>query len=185
VAYIADGRKSLATDGHEHEGRISYEQGLSMAMAAFKEAKASGDAETLVLVEHAFLTRELEFCNKDDKESRDSMTKAIASFDDALRAIKAVENPAGYKVAEQTYPLDKNYRVGGFPKDAFHLACIAHRIRLRNYLSPPGATMTEKSIYKQRRENLTAMQDVYHHKQHAALAETAHHVGTPVALSKR
>jgi hypothetical protein len=156
-------------DGREREGRISYQRGLSLAMAVFTEARDSGDAETLVLVEHAFLTRELEFCDKADKESRDSLTKAIASFDDALRAIKAVENHDGYKIAEQTYPLDKAYRVQGFPKDAFHLACIAHRARLKNYLTLPGTNMTEKSIYKQRRENLTAMQSVYQHQQHHAL----------------
>jgi hypothetical protein len=35
---IDNGRKGLATDGEEHEGRIAYDDGISDIMAAFKEA---------------------------------------------------------------------------------------------------------------------------------------------------
>ena len=37
------GRKGFATHGKEHEGRLSYERGISEAMSAFKEAQATAD----------------------------------------------------------------------------------------------------------------------------------------------
>jgi len=165
------GRKGFAIIGKEREGRISYEDGIATAMSAFKEAQATTDPQTLILAEYTFLTQELQFCDKIDKDSFSSLSQAIQSFDDAFLALQAVEE-GGYKTTEKTTPHHKKYRVGGgFPKDSFHVACISHKTRLQNILRSPGIDQLEKALLKQRFANLAAAQDGYIEKQRKALAD--------------
>jgi hypothetical protein len=159
------GRKGFATRGKEHEGRISYEDGIAEAMSTFQEAQTSADPQSLILAEYAFISQELELCDKTDKDTLGSLTKAIASFDDAFLALKEVEKDS-YKIADNIFPHEKKYRVkGGHPKDSFHIACIAHRTRLQNILRAPGIDPVEKALLKQRRANLATAQDGYIEKQ--------------------
>jgi hypothetical protein len=168
---IDDGRKSFAIPGKERQGRISYENGISLAMSAFQEAQRSADPQTLILAEVYFSTQELQFCAKDDTDTRNSLTYAIQAFRDALRSLEVVEDAAGYKIAEKTYPTDPKKRVQGFPADAFHQACGSHRTRLHNTLRSPGIEMLEKALLKQRAVNMGAAQGAYVEKQGRALAQ--------------
>jgi hypothetical protein len=70
---------------------------------------------------------------------------------------------------ETTWPTASKYRIGGFPQDAFHLACIAHRTRLRNVLRSPGIDLIEKAVLDRRAVNMIAAQERYAGKQKAAL----------------
>jgi hypothetical protein len=54
---------------------------------------------------------------------------AIQAFRDALRSLEVVEDAAGYKYAEKTYPTDPKKRIQGFPMDVFHQACGSHKTR--------------------------------------------------------
>ena len=165
------GRKGFATWGKEHEGRRSYERGIAKALTTFKEAQATADPQTIILVEYTFLTQELEFCEKSDKESFNSLTKALQSFDDAFRVLKIVEDSTLYHAVEEAIPHDKKYRVGGgFPKDSFHVACGSHKTRLENILRSPGIDPIEKALLKQRLINLPAAKNGYIEKQKKALA---------------
>jgi hypothetical protein len=166
---IEAGRKGFASRGKEQEGRIFYENGISKASTAFQEVQTLADPQTMILAEYAFLSQELEFCEKTDKDSQSSLTKAVQSFDDAFLALQAVEE-SGYKTADKTYPNNSKYRVSGFPKDAFHIACIAHKTRLQNILRAPGIDAIEKALLKQRFANLSAAQGVYIEKQKKRLA---------------
>jgi len=168
AANIDSGRKGFATRGKAEEGRISYELGIANAMSAFKEAQTTADPQTMILAEYTFLTQEFEFCEKSDKDSLNSLTKALQSFDDAFLALKAVEED-GYKTAERTYPHDKDYRVSGYPKDSFHVACGSHQTRIKNMLRTPGIDPIEKTLLKQRLANLPAAQNGYIEKQKKAL----------------
>ena len=89
-----------------------------------------------------------------------SLTQAIQSFEDAFLAIKSVEQPE-YKIADSIFPHNGKYRKSGFPKDAFHIACIAHRTRLQNILRAPGIDAIEKALLNQRFENLSTAQNAY------------------------
>jgi len=170
AANIDSGRKGFATRGKAEEGRISYETGIAEALSAFKEAQATADPKTIILVEYTFLIQELQFCDKSDKESFSSLTKALQSFDDAFFALKAVEE-GSYVVVDQCTPHDKKYRVGGgFPKDSFHIACSSHKTRLQNILRSPGIDPIEKALLKQRLANLPTAQNGYIKKQKKALA---------------
>jgi hypothetical protein len=162
------GRKGFATKGKAEEGRVSYETGIAKAMIAFQKAQTTADPQTIILAEYTFLSQEFEFCEKTDKDSLSSLTQALQSFDDAFLAIKAVES-LHYEVAEQTTPHSKKYRFSGFPKDAFHIACISHKTRLQNVLRAPGIDPIEKALLKQRFVNLSAGQSGYVEKQKKAL----------------
>jgi len=165
---IDSGRKGFATRGKAEEGRLSYEKGIAQALSAFQEAKATADPETIILAEYTFLSQELEFCEKTDKDTLSSLTQAIQSFDDAFLALKAVEG-LHYEAVEQATPHSGKYRVSGFPKDAFHIACIGHKTRLQNILRTPGLDLIEKALLKQRFVNLSAGQGGYVEKQKKAL----------------
>jgi len=162
------GRKGFAIRGKEQEGRISYEDGIAVAMSAFQEAQATADPQTMILAEYTFLTQELQFCAETDKDTFSSLTQAIQSFDDAFLALKAVEK-SGYITVDEALPHNGKYRVRGFPKDSLHIACIGHRTRLQNMLRTPGTDQIEKSLLKQRFINLSAAQNGYIEKQKKAL----------------
>jgi hypothetical protein len=162
---IDRGRKGFAIAGDEHNGRINYEQGISSALNTFQEAQSTADPHTLILVELAFLQQELQFCNDADTDTKSSLTHAIQSFEDALRCLETVENQTLYQGAETTHPTAAKYRIQGLPKDAVHLACVAHRTRLRNSLRTPGINMIEKAVLQQRAVNMTAAQMSYIQKQ--------------------
>ena len=142
VASIAEGRKGLEIEGSTEAGRISYRDGLAEAMAVFQEAAEGADARTSILVDHAYVTQERQFCDPRDADAIGSLTAAVTGFDDALRVLPTVADAAAYHFVETSYPHDSNYRVIGMPKDAFHIACIAHKLRLLNTLGTPGLSMT-------------------------------------------
>jgi hypothetical protein len=168
--YIDFGRKGFAIKGRADEGRVSYEKGIAQAMSAFQEAQTIADPEILILAEYTFINQEFQCCEKTDSYSINSLAKAIGGFDDAFRAFNIVENKALYQGAEATYPHDTEYRVvGGFPKDAFHLACGSHKTRLQNILRTPGIDPIEKALLKQRLANLPTAQKKYIEKQKSAL----------------
>jgi len=122
-----------------------------------------------MLIELTYLQQEFHFCNETDTITRSSLTQAIQSFEDALRSLKIVEDCTLYQGAEATYPTASKYRYHGFPRDAIHLACTAHRTRLQNSLRTPGINMIEKAVLTQRAANMTAIQAAYTEKQRKAL----------------
>jgi hypothetical protein len=163
------GRKGFATHGKEHEGRLSYERGISEALSAFKEAQATADPQAIILAEYTFLSQELEFCQKSDKDTLKSLTQAIQFFDDAFLVLKIIEDKTLYQVVENSYSHKSDCRFRGFPKDAFHVACGSHKTRLQNIIRSPGIDPIEKALLKQRLDNLSAGQRGYLEKQRKAL----------------
>jgi len=166
---IDAGRKGFATRGKEQEGRINYEDGIAKAISSFQKAQTTADPQTIILAEYTFLTQELEFCEKTDKDSLSSLTIAIQSFDDAFLALEVVEDKFLYQGVDKAIPHSGKHRFNGFPMDAFHIACKGHRTRLQNILKTPGLDPIEKALLKQRLVNLSAGQGGYVEKQRKAL----------------
>ena len=160
--------KVLPPEEKRKKGVFPMRTALPRAMTAFKEAQATADPQTIILAEYTFLTQELEFCEKSDKESINSLTKAMQFFDDAFLALQAVED-SGYKIVDKTTPHHKDYRISGYPKDAFHIACGSHKTRIQNILRAPGIDPIEKALLKQRLANLPTAQNAYIEKQKKAL----------------
>jgi hypothetical protein len=175
---IDRGRKGFATYGEEHNGHVAWEEGMAAAGAAFAQANATADPQTLILAESAFLQQELQYCDKSDTEAQSSLKAAIQSFEDALRSLKTVENGSQYRDAETTWPTNPKNRVQGCPKDAFHQACVSHRTRLQNSLRAPGINMTEKALLQQRAANMIAARNGYIAKQKKALDSKYNPAGT-------
>ena len=157
---IDSGRKGFATKGKAEEGRVSYEDGITLASTTFAQAQESADPEIIILAEFTFLSQELHFCEPNDNHTFSSLTQAIQSFDDAFLAIKSVVEPS-YKIADNIFPHNGKYRISGYPKDSFHIACIAHRTRLQNILRSPGIDPIEKTLLMQRFNNLSTAQNAY------------------------
>jgi hypothetical protein len=124
-----------------------------------------------LLAEYTFITQELEFCEKTDKDAINSLTRAIRFFDDAFLAFKIIKNSTLYQGAEQTYPHDSEYRIKGLPMDSFHAAIKGHKGRLQNILKTPGLDPIEKALLKQRLDTLKAGQEGYLELQRKALAK--------------
>ena len=160
---IAQGKKWLTSRGNEANGRIVYEDGLSIAMKAFQaaQAHATKDLETVILAEQTFIVQELQACDSSDTQAIGSLEQAINSFDDALHSLEVVSDSVLYSAADKTHPTRGKYRYKGMPKDAFHTACLAHRTRLGNLLRYPGVNMTEKQLLIQRSSNMSTAQSVY------------------------
>jgi len=167
---IDSGRKGFATRGKEQEGRINYEDGIAKALSSFQKAQATTDPETIILAEYTFLSQELEFCDKTDKDSLSSLTIAIQSFDDAFLVLEVVKDKTLYQGVDKAIPHSGKYRVKGFPMDAYHIACHSHKTRLRNILKTPGLDPIEKALLKQRLVNLSVGQGGYVEKQRKCLA---------------
>jgi hypothetical protein len=169
---IDKGRKWLDIDGREREGRVSYRNGLTLAMEVFQEVQSdvTANLELLILAEHSFLAQELQFCDSSDFYSITSLTQAIQDFDDAFLALHVVDNGAVYRGAELTYPHKTKYRFKEMPRDAFHIACFSHRTRIGNILRTPGLNLAEKELLKLRSINLSVAQTAYLEKQIASLS---------------
>ena len=168
---IDAGRKGFATRGKEHEGRIFYEDGVAKATSSFAKAQAAADLQTIILAEYTFITQELQLCNKTDKDTINSLTQAIQSFDDAFVILKIVEEKTFYHVADKAIPHHEKYRIKGFPKDSFHIACASHKTRIKNILRSPGIDPIEKELLHQRFINLSTAQSRYVEKQKKALED--------------
>ena len=165
---IDAGRKGFATRGKEQEGRIFYEDGVAKAISSFSKAQFTADPQIIILAEYTFITQELQLCNKTDKDTINSLTQAIQSFDDAFLILKIVEEKSLYHVADKAIPHHEKYRYKGFPKDSFHVACASHKTRIKNILRAPGIDPIEKELLQQRLVNLSTAQSGYVEKQEKA-----------------
>lgn len=167
--YIDFGRKAFALRGKADDGRISYEKGISQAMLAFKDAQSTRDPYTIILAEYSFLAQELQFCNPADTDNYNSLIQGIGYFDDAFNVLKLAEEKTLYHTVDTAIPHNKKYRVKGFPKDAFHIAIASHITRINNNLKASGIDIIEKTLLRQRRENMNTVKKAYIEKQKLAM----------------
>jgi hypothetical protein len=168
VRLLDMGRKALTVFGTEHEGHLAHDDGINDLLNIFTETFRAKDIKSMVVAESNYLKEELSLCPDDDRLTKSSLTQAISSFDDALLALSVVEKES-YRDVDKAFPNNSKYRVRGFPKDAFHIACIANRIRIQNVLKTPGLNPVLKTFYGKRIENMTAAMEFYCEKQAAIL----------------
>jgi hypothetical protein len=147
AAAIDLGRELQNTEGQESDGRKHYHKGLYLAIEDFQEIQmlASTNLELLILTEYTFLIQELKFCFPHDTKTLNSLNQAVVDFDDAFRAIKIVKDRDKYQHIEFCTSHRPHYRYKGMPKDAFHVTCAGHKMRLDNILRSPGIHQMEKN----------------------------------------
>jgi hypothetical protein len=170
---IDQGRKWLNSDGLEHEGRISYHQGLALALLAFRQAQAAASTELKLLMraEQTFLGQELQFCTPTDTNAKTSLKTAIREFDEGFAALDVLQDTENYTIADKILSTRQEFRYKSMPKDAFHVACAGHYQRITNILKAPGINLNEKELLEQRRSNMATAQSVYLEKQRAVLSK--------------
>jgi hypothetical protein len=164
------GRKGIRTSGQEAAGRINFEDGINGSIDIFAKTRDSGDLELMILAELYFLKQELSFCEASDTSTVSSLTQAIQSFEDALLAFEASGDRVMYRGVDKAHPRHPKYRIRGMPKDALHIACIAHQTRLGNMDRVPGINPLEKAFFQVRRANMAAVQKIYLVKQQRVLS---------------
>jgi len=171
TANIDAGRKGFATKGKAEEGRINFENGISSGMSTFIEIQISADPLALLFAEYAFITQELELAPKFDKDTINSLKRALHFFDDAFLTLDVVDDKSHYQSVDKTYPHDTKYRYKGYPKDSFHIAVKGHITRLQNILKTPGLDPIEKDLLKQRLANMKTAREAYAERQKKVLAD--------------
>jgi hypothetical protein len=100
------------------------------------------------------LNREIQFCEKTDTDSLSSLTQVIQSFDDAFLVLEIVDDSNAYQSVDKAFPHNEKYREKSFPKYSYHIACKAHKTRLKNILRSPRIDPIEKALLKQRFANM-------------------------------
>jgi hypothetical protein len=169
AARIARGRRGLEIPGKTEAGHFDFQTGHAIAMRTFQEAVASGDVDLVMLAENLFVSQELAESKGDEPEATASAEAALQSFDDAFLVLQIVDDPAVYRGVELGFPHRGQWRYKDLPRDAFHVAVIAHKTRLKNGLSRIGLPKLDRELAKTRIAALGAIQQVYCAKQQAAL----------------
>jgi hypothetical protein len=173
VERIATGRVELRTQGKTESGRVDFHDGLAKAMEVFTEVEASRDLYLMLLAEYVYIGQELAGSRPEEKDARSSCEAAMQDFDDAFNCLKIVEQPAVYQGAEQSHLHRAKFRYRGMPKDAFHLAYMGHRTRVRNSLRKIGFDPDEQTLLERRMGVFATAQEAYWEKQQAALSPAA------------
>jgi hypothetical protein len=171
VERIASGRVELRTEGKTEKGRIDFHDGLGLAKEIFTEVEASRDLYLMTLAEYVYTAQELASSRPEEKEARSSCEAAIHDFDDAFDCLEIVNDPIVYRGAEKSHPRRPRFRYKGMPRDAFHLAYIGHRTRVRNSLRKIGFDPDEQTLLELRMRVFNTAQEVYLEKQQAVLGE--------------
>jgi hypothetical protein len=171
VDNIAQGRIGLELDGEEHNGRVSLNKGVDNAAALYTEAMRSGNLELMLWAEYTYTSAEKERGKPDETGADASAASALQNFDDAFLALQVVENSELYNAVDMALPHHgKTWRHGGFPRDAFHVACDGHITRIRNGLSRYGVNSRERTLADLRIKVFITAQQLYVEKQQKALA---------------
>jgi hypothetical protein len=170
VERIATGRIELRTAGKAEQGRINFHDGLNKATEIFTEVEASRDPYLMLLAEYVYIAQELASSRPEEKDGRSSCEAAMHDFDDAFNCLEIVKRPAVYHGVEKAHLHRAKFRYQAMPKDAFHLAYMGHRTRVRNSLRRIGFDPAEQSLLELRMTVSITAQDVYLELQQAALA---------------
>jgi len=173
VELIANGRIELRTQGKAENGRISFHDGIRFAAEIFTEARASRDPYLMLLAEYVYIGQELAGSRPEEKEARSSCEAAMQDFDDAFNCLKLVNTSAAYQNVELSHPHRAKYRYKSMPKDAFHIAYMDNRTRVKNSLRKIGFDPDEQALLEIRISVINTAQAVYWEKQQAALSTTA------------
>lgn len=143
----------------------SFQIGLTTTLSLLKEIGASKQPKIILLAEKATLAQELStYANA--AEMVNSIKPALGQLEEATVALRLVLDKDTYAKAAQTYSSKR--KQGGLPLDAFREFILSHTARLTNRLKST-ASLSEKTILRQRKDNLKAANERYMDMQRAAL----------------
>lgn len=143
------------------------EGGLLKTLASLREAAAHNDIQTLLALEQASLRHALRFDANSPEEKR-SLAAGIEQSAEALRCLALLcDRPEEYAKYSQDLYGAKD-RAAGLPLDPFRKFIKSQAARLTNRLAGEGS-LNKKSILRQRKENLSVINNRYMELQRRAL----------------
>ena len=162
------GRKNLTVQGKTEKGLRALNKGISKTMKVF-DSVVGNSPKSILQIELLILNEDLNYCDKDHKQLKTSLEKAIFTIKEALCSCSVVTNPDKYRFANATHSHLSSNLYQGVPKDVFHLACNSHKTRLQNYQHTPGMGEVERNFYARRMRNLSVAKSLYVKLQQEAL----------------
>jgi len=143
----------------------SFQTGLATTHGLLREIGATKQPDIILLAEKATLAQELTtYANS--AEMVNSIKPALEQLDEATGALKLVQDKDAYAKTAQAFSAKR--KQGGLPLDAFREFILSHTARLTNRLKAT-ASVSEKNILRQRKDNLKAANERYMELQREAL----------------
>jgi hypothetical protein len=138
---------------------------LAESLSLLKEIKSTEDIILILGIEEMMLRQELAlYANSQEQHS--SITAALDQIQEAKSSFIIVQDAGKYQAAAATYA--KKQKAQGLPEDSFRIFLNSHSTRLNNRMASV-LPVPEKDILQQRKENLSAVKELYIAMQRNAL----------------
>ncbi len=142
-----------------------FHKNQNESLSILKDVKKTQDPALILAVEKSALRVNLiRYANS--AEMKSSLETALTELEIAQEALQVVQDPEKYQVLKRALG-PKNIQKG-LPLDGFRTFETSHRTRLANLLKATGS-IPEKSLIRQRIDNLKAAREVYIAMQQKAL----------------
>lgn len=139
-------------------------------LALVTNAGKSGDLDTILSVERAFLENDRDR-HANSHAMAGSLDSALAELSSTERHVVLVRTPATYRAVDETHSLPKN-RKGALPRDEARQFFASHAARLLNQ-DKSRLDPEEKQILDARKQNMRAAEKLYTGLQREALGLAA------------
>ncbi len=152
----------LASQAYRNQAGSIYE-----TLDFLREVAGTRDIRLLLDVERLILKHSLQY-DTNSPEEKHSVKVALEQLETCLTCLDSLtRNPDGYRESvEPTY--SPKAREAGLPLDAAREFFRSHATRLANNLVSKASTL-EKTILRQRKDNVAVMRDCYAELQRSAL----------------
>lgn len=145
---------------------LEFQKSLPATLTTYKQLEKSNSPELILAAEKLTLQQELAtYANSAEMVS--SINPALEQLlEEASGSLKLVQDKETYAKAAHAFSAKR--KQGGLPLDAFREFILSHTARLTNRLKGT-ASVSEKNILRQRKNNLRAANEQYINMQREAL----------------
>ena len=144
---------------------LEFQKSLPATLTTYKQLEKSSSPELILAAEKLTLQQELAtYANSAEMVS--SINPALEQLEEASGSLKLVQDKEAYAKAAHAFSAKR--KQGGLPLDAFREFILSHTARLTNRLKGT-ASVSEKNILRQRKNNLRAANEQYINMQREAL----------------
>ncbi len=147
---------------------VQYKQGIGSTLGLLEKLEQLADVALILFAEKVILQNALKFY-ANSPEMKNSLNAGLEDLEDAQNSLKTVQEPAQYKIVKKA--MSKKDIAQELPLDGFRKFERSHQARLSNLLKTTLST-EEKSLVRQRKNNLKAARNAYMSMQQKALGIT-------------
>ncbi|ACU89913.1 hypothetical protein [Desulfomicrobium baculatum] len=144
---------------------VEFQKSLPATLTTYKQLEKSNSPELILAAEKLTLQQELAtYANSAEMVS--SINPDLKQLEEASGSLTLVQDKEAYAKAAHAFSAKR--KQGGLPLDAFREFILSHTARLTNRLKGT-ASVSEKNILRQRKDNLRAANKQYQNMQREAL----------------